>query len=259
MQLILKLPLKQNPLKITQRFGANGLCYNPKTNGIHLKPDVGCKDWGQDWVSLYDEHCGLKGHNGLDIACGMGELVYSAHDGEITEIETEINRGYGLAITSEYKYKIEGGNYRIKTRYWHLLGWCVKMGQKVKAGEVIGVGDSTGISGGSHLHFELKALSADGTNAFQDNFYFGAINPEPFLEEQKLQLTKELKYGCYDPEVIILKKILANKGYTTNLNYTDYFGCETLKLVKRFQRDNGICVLCLNNKVGWNTLKLLNQ
>jgi len=246
MKLILKPPLKE--LKLTQGFGFNGLCYHPQTKEVKGKPLKGCSVQGAGFISLYDEYCGMKGHNGLDYATKMGEPVYASHEGEITHIEREKDRGYGVEIMSEYKYELEGGNYRIKTRYWHLLGWAVKEGDKVKAGDLIGVADTTGIASGCHLHFECKPILADGTNAFQNNGFYGAINPEPFLEkpQENTILTKNLFYGMTDREVVWLKRGLAKLGYTDpTLNYTDYYGDKTAKLIERFQRENGVCWICV--------------
>ncbi len=261
MKLLLKKPLKQTPLKISQKFGDNNLCIRISDNHIQGKPLTGCP---AGYVSLYDEWAGMRGHNALDIACVMGELVYASHDGVITEIETEMSRGYGLAITSNDKYELEGGEYKIKTRYWHLLGWCVKMEQKVKAGEVIGVGDSTGISSGSHLHFELKPLKDDGTNLLQDNKMYGAIDPELFIEKEYLipPITKDLYFGQKDQEVVYLKRKLNKLGYLSGVNYTNYFGIYTKEAVINFQKTNNLYwayLIYKGKKVGASSRIKLNS
>jgi murein DD-endopeptidase MepM/ murein hydrolase activator NlpD len=51
----------------------------------------------------------------------------------------------------------------VYTGYWHQLGLDVTLGQRVQAGEVIGrVGDS-GLSTGTHLHWEVwvNAIQVD--------------------------------------------------------------------------------------------------
>ena len=42
------------------------------------------------------------------------------------------------------------------TRYAHLSGYAVSVGQRVEAGNVVGFAGSTGRSTGSHLHYETR-------------------------------------------------------------------------------------------------------
>jgi murein DD-endopeptidase MepM/ murein hydrolase activator NlpD len=70
--------------------------------------------------------------------------------------------GYGNLV------EIDHGN-GLSTRYGHLSHINVKVGQKVKIGQVIGEIGSTGRSTGPHLHYETRI---DGQ----------AVNPEKFLQ-----------------------------------------------------------------------------
>lgn len=45
--------------------------------------------------------------------------------------------------------------YGYKTRYAHLKTYSVELGQRVKAGEQIGIMGKTGNATGVHLHFEV--------------------------------------------------------------------------------------------------------
>ena len=51
----------------------------------------------------------------------------------------------------------------LQTRYAHLSSYCVKVGQKVKEGELIGYSGTTGNVFGAHLHFEV-ILNGSRTN-----------------------------------------------------------------------------------------------
>jgi murein DD-endopeptidase MepM/ murein hydrolase activator NlpD len=88
-----------------------------------------------------------KAHQGIDIPAKMGDPVYAAASGIITEVRT--GSGYGMLVVIDHK---DGTS----TMYAHLSKQSVKVGQTVTIGQVIG---NVGVSGngtnkGEHLHFE---------------------------------------------------------------------------------------------------------
>ena len=90
----------------------------------------------------------IKAHNGVDYAAKRNTPIKASGDGFVQFIGRQ--RGYGRTI--EIKH---GGN--IKTLYAHLERFNdkLKVGDKVKQGDIIGyVGDS-GDATGPHLHFEF--------------------------------------------------------------------------------------------------------
>ena len=90
----------------------------------------------------------IKAHNGVDYAAKKNTPVKASGDGVISFIGRQ--SGYGRTV--EIKH---GGN--IKTLYAHLekFNTKLKVGSKVKQGEIIAyVGDS-GQATGPHLHFEF--------------------------------------------------------------------------------------------------------
>ena len=90
----------------------------------------------------------MKAHNGVDYAAKRNTPVKASGDGVISFIGRQ--SGYGRTV--EIKH---GGN--IKTLYAHLekFNTKLKVGSKVKQGEIIAfVGDS-GQATGPHLHFEF--------------------------------------------------------------------------------------------------------
>lgn len=66
-----------------------------------------------------------------------------------------------------------------QTRYAHLSSYCVKYGQRVKEGEIIGYSGVTGNVYGAHLHFEV-ILGGKRTNplTWLDNDYTLATGRE---------------------------------------------------------------------------------
>lgn len=116
-------------------------------------------------------------HNGIDINLDTGDPVAAALDGTVSGVGNMARYAYGKWITIKH----DNG---LTTLYGHLSVQKVSVGQKVKTGDIIGYGGSTGYSTGSHLHFTVYA-----TNTFrvEPNRYGyptplgGPINPLSYL------------------------------------------------------------------------------
>lgn len=100
-------------------------------------------------------------HKGIDLRTSYGSDVCSAADGEV--LESSWARGYGNHIVI-----MHGSGYA--TVYGHGLKNLVRPGQKVKRGQVIMKADSTGVSTGNHLHFEVRK---DGVAIEPSKFFCG--------------------------------------------------------------------------------------
>ncbi len=90
-----------------------------------------------------------KMHTGVDWAGPMGTPVYAAGNGVIEKEGWE--SGYGKFILIHH-------NNGYETAYGHLSAYArnVNEGDHVRQGQVIGFMGSTGLSTGSHLHFEIR-------------------------------------------------------------------------------------------------------
>lgn len=88
-------------------------------------------------------------HGGIDFAINIGEPIYAVFDGVVRV--AQVNGGYGKMILIRHFNNIE-------TLYGHLDKINVKVGQVVKAGDIIGLSGNTGFSTGPHLHFETRFL-----------------------------------------------------------------------------------------------------
>ncbi|WP_336711880.1 M23 family metallopeptidase [Arthrobacter sp. USHLN218] len=86
-------------------------------------------------------------HNGLDFALGCGTPVNAAAAGTVSKTSSSAG-GYGNRIVIKHA----GG---MTTTYNHLQSIGAHKGQKVSAGDKIGVLGTTGNSTGCHLHFEV--------------------------------------------------------------------------------------------------------
>ena len=90
-----------------------------------------------------------RGHHGVDIGLSTGDPVMAAFSGTV-RVAGRMG-GYGNCVVVRHANGLE-------TLYGHLSKINVKPKQEVTAGEVIGLGGSTGNSTGPHLHFECRFM-----------------------------------------------------------------------------------------------------
>ena len=111
--------------------------------------------------SIWPTHGGLTGffggrsdpfsgepeyHTGIDISAEKGQPVYATADGVVQS--AAFTGDYGNLIILKHAFGLS-------TRYGHLSGYRVKVGDSVTRGDVIGLIGSTGRSTGAHLHYEI--------------------------------------------------------------------------------------------------------
>ncbi|MGF1675672.1 MAG: peptidoglycan DD-metalloendopeptidase family protein [Rivularia sp. (in: cyanobacteria)] len=109
------------------------------TNTAYIWPTKGVltSGYGPRWGRM---------HRGIDIANKIGTPIVAAADGVVKFEGTQ--RGYGKIIDISHA---DGS----LTRYAHNHRHFVKLGQKVKQGQMIAHMGNTGFSTGPHLHFEI--------------------------------------------------------------------------------------------------------
>tara|TARA_B110000503_G_scaffold143719_1_gene247605 strand:+ start:4989 stop:5912 length:924 start_codon:yes stop_codon:yes gene_type:complete len=88
-----------------------------------------------------------RSHNGIDIDLQVWDPVIAAFDGMVRISRS--HNGYGRVVIIRHYNGLE-------TLYAHLHRLKVKPGDIIEAGQVIGLGGSSGRSTGSHLHFEVR-------------------------------------------------------------------------------------------------------
>ena len=86
-------------------------------------------------------------HQGVDIPLKTGDPIYAAFTGKVRM--SKYLGGYGNVVVIRHENGIE-------TFHGHLSKRMVEEGDWVNAGDVIGLGGSTGRSTGPHLHFETR-------------------------------------------------------------------------------------------------------
>lgn len=169
-----------------------------------------------------------KMHWGVDYGNTPSDnTIVASADGTVER--ASVFEGYGNTVI--ITHIINGVTYQ--TLYAHLSSMSVKVGDKVKQGQKIGVKGTTGNSTGIHLHFEVHV------GGKRNSSYTYAKDP--------------LKY-VVDSETLELQTLLNKFGY--KLVVDGISGDATSNAVKDFQKKNNLTV---DGIAGAKTLELLKK
>ena len=144
-------PLEDRYKIIAQRVAETTQEENAALSSGGLRPAAVGDIWfGKRITSLYGERTApTKGastfHKGIDLAYNYNEKFPAFASGTVVDIGQDAGYGNYLDIKGE-----DG----VIHRYAHANSFIVKKGQKVQGGDIIGRAGNTGISTGSHLHYE---------------------------------------------------------------------------------------------------------
>lgn len=111
-------------------------------------------------------------HAGIDLRLEKGDSVYSSFDG-VVRISRYFS-GYGNIVVVRHYNGLE-------TCYAHLSKRITKVNQKVKAGQVLGLGGRTGRATCNHLHFEVRYLEEPMNPRLVFDFTNQKINNDTLL------------------------------------------------------------------------------
>jgi murein DD-endopeptidase MepM/ murein hydrolase activator NlpD len=85
-------------------------------------------------------------HEGIDVTAPMGAPIEAPANG--TVVQTGWEAGYGNLVVIDH-------GYGVTTRFAHASRILVRVGEKVRRGELIAQVGNTGLSTGPHLHYEV--------------------------------------------------------------------------------------------------------
>lgn len=114
---------------------------------------------GYRLTARFGQSSGLwaNNHTGLDFAIASGTPVMSVTNGTVTSVEYAGSYGNQVIVTTDDGEELW---------YCHLSGYAVEVGDKVRAGEVLGFVGSTGNSTGPHLHLEVRPGAGDPVDPY---------------------------------------------------------------------------------------------
>lgn len=129
----------------------------------------------------------MQVHHGIDIKTNKEAVLATEDKGTVVGVDHRTNTAGGKTVTVEYAR--EDGS-RVRVQYMHLSEIAVKKGDRVNAGQKIGVSGATGTRvTGEHLHFGVINVSKDGKLQW--------VNPAAYLADisQKGNLKVEAQHN----------------------------------------------------------------
>lgn len=112
-------------------------------------------------------------HTGIDLTAQQGTPVYATADGVVTIAgRGDGTSGYGICVVVNH-------GYGYQTLYGHLSKTTVRVGHKVKRGEMVGTVGHTGLAQGNHLHYEVIQ---NGNKVNPVYFFFNDLSPAEYEE-----------------------------------------------------------------------------
>lgn len=109
-----------------------------------------------------------KFHQGMDFTAPVGTDVFATGNAKVTFVGWK--QGYGNTVMLDHGFGYE-------TLYAHLFKPLVKVGQRVKRGDIIALVGNSGMSTGPHLHYEVHFRQK---RVDPRNFYFIDLTPEEY-------------------------------------------------------------------------------
>ena len=118
---------------------------------------------------------------GIDLTARPGTPIYATGDGvvRVAGRNPQGMAGYGVVTLIDH-------GFGIQTLYAHMQNTKVRVGQKVKRGEQIGTVGSSGMSSGSHLHYEVII---NGKKVDPVYYFGGDLTPQEY--EDVLELARQ--------------------------------------------------------------------
>jgi len=107
-------------------------------------------------------------HAGMDFTAPIGTNIFVTGNGTVASAGWE--QGYGNCVQVNH-------GYGYVTLYGHMSAIKVRVGQRLKRGDIIGLVGSTGKSTGPHLHYEVHYK---GEVMNPQNYYFLDLSPADY-------------------------------------------------------------------------------
>ena len=240
---------------------------NPYQKPVEKLPDA-WSIWLVDSLSQF--HCPYKGsiwpggkygprknrrHQGVDLPLTVGTPIYATFPGKV-RVSRYSESGYGHYVVVRHENGLE-------TFYAHLSEKNVAVGDWVNAGQVIGLGGSTGRSTGPHLHYEVRYQGFSFDPEWIIDFKKGTLRQRLFILKKKYFGVNHADPQNFEDEVPEEKKNEAAKPATTPTSssgavYHVIVSGDTLYALA-VRNNTSVASICRLNNITENTVLQLGQ
>ena len=232
--------------------GTAGL--DPETYAV-IDPNVFHSGWGARNCAYH----GMEFHDGIDLACPMGSELYAVCDGTVTLANYTGGYQYAVGILAG-----DGSGYWFFYAHMNSLdAITVKVGDKVKKGQVIGHSGNGLGNYAPHLHFGCH--KTDPNNTSYENIFDTSegvtVNPWPLInpanagtsgdvESWRNTVVKALAANGLSTSQDMVDKVLRQIETESGGNPDAVQGISDINSGASIPFNNGICPWCPNSTGG---------
>lgn len=211
-----------------------------------VRPFVVNQKWGVYRPEVYKQFH-FTNHNGIDLALVNGQKIFTPVVSVVVRTGWE-PKGAGnymvLRSVSDFIFP-DGIVAHVEITFMHMQEIYVVGGQGMFVGEVLGLGDNTGYSTGSHTHMRCRRIKLQGAvwvvvdkndaqNSFDQQPFWNKIYADTIVPPFHHAFNTTVKFGMENAEVKAVQNALT---ITKDFDFapTGFFGDKTRKAVLAFQ------------------------
>ena len=173
-------------------------------------------------------------HTGIDFAASVGTPIYATKGGRVQA--AAMYDIYGSEYGNHIVIELQHNGRTVRALYAHLSRYNVRVGQSVKAGDLIGWSGDTGRTTGPHLHYEERHYNYGYYDHHRPELIYYTPDNRPVISLSKvrpgknnlhvLRLKKRLNKYFPKRRPLFGKKFNQPlrdryRGYQKNLGYSD--------------------------------------
>jgi len=197
---ICSLPVRTQPTISQNQPPIDCAIYPAQKTSLYILPfEVGKSFEVWRTIEHYARGNGGVGLYAIDFAMPIGTRVIASREGEVVAARGEFYDNNGEDLKENFVF-IRHADGTV-ARYFHLThdGALVKVGDKIKQGQLIGLSGNTGQSTGAHLHFDVQTCGPNLPPNY-NQYSCGQTVPITFrnMEEYACNLVSGKTYKAFE-------------------------------------------------------------